>query len=264
MTAFDPVHDRLDVFSQALNDHAEVSAFTLVSKALAAGTGIAITLDPASGHVTINNTGGGSSGGSSATVPYAVAGGTAIAVTATYMPTTAGPGAGSLFSVKLAYDIAGATTFDPDAHGALALVDAGNNALTSGFAKTGDLLLIEFDGTAYRVISKTTGTGAPTYPLAPAIGSYAIGEYYTPDAGGPHPPGWVYTPTHYYPQPYTGTVSSSLLDPLLKTNLPGSWQVVSILDPSALLVSWGSEGVATWPAVAMAGKHFLALYQRVA
>ena len=117
-------------------------------------------------------------GGSGYRTPYATAGGSATVITATYSPTTATPVAGDLFLLKLVADIAGATTFNHDSHGAKDLVDPGGNALTLQYAMSGDVLLIMYDGVKMRVISKTSAA-APGVPLMTpgAIGSLAFAKY---------------------------------------------------------------------------------------
>jgi hypothetical protein len=106
-------------------------------------------------------------------VPYVLATGTAAAITATYAPVTPSPVAGDLFSIKLASDIPGATTFAPDAHGPYPVVDMSGGALASKFALAGDRLLFEFDGVNMVVLNKfslgTVGTMTPG-----GIGSIAM------------------------------------------------------------------------------------------
>jgi hypothetical protein len=59
MTAFDPLNDRLWVYSEALSAHCEVTGATLTSHALAAGANITLTLNAATGVTTIASTSGG-------------------------------------------------------------------------------------------------------------------------------------------------------------------------------------------------------------
>lgn len=125
---------------------------------------------------------GAGGGGTRYRVPYVLATGTASVITATYDPVTPSPTAGDLFSIKLAADIAGATTFTPDGHGPYPIVDMSGNALISKFAKAGDRLLFEFDGTNMVVLNKfslgTVGTMTPG-----AIGSLGLSIQATPLAG---------------------------------------------------------------------------------
>ncbi len=115
----------------------------------------------------------GGGGGVGFRVPYAVATGTASAIAADYSPDTATPVAGDLMSVKLASNIAGATTFSPDGHGPYALKDMNGAALFANFAIAGDLLLMEFDGTDFRVLNRLPGS-SPNFMTPGAIGSLGL------------------------------------------------------------------------------------------
>lgn len=120
-----------------------------------------------------DNVGGGGGGGVGFRVPYAVAAGTAAAITADYSPDTPTPVPGDLFSVKLTASITGATTFNPDGHGAVALKDMNGAALFANFAVTGDLLLMEFIGGEYRVLNKAPAS-TPNFMTPGAIGSLGL------------------------------------------------------------------------------------------
>ena len=114
-------------------------------------------------------------GGTGYRTPYAVATGTDVAIVATYTPTTASPVAGDLFLVKLIADIAGATTFNHDAHGAYDLVDPNGAPLTLKYAMSGDVLLLMYDGAKMRVLSKTSALAAGPSLMTPgAIGSLGM------------------------------------------------------------------------------------------
>lgn len=177
-----------------------------------------------------DQTGGGGGGGTTFRVPIANAGGTATAITATYTPTTASPVAGDLFSVKLTSDIAGATTFEPDGHGPFALKNSQGGALVAGDALNGDLILMEYDGTNFRIISRTSKAVSP-YVFTPAIGSYAFMA-----AGSVWP----------YGNPYPGYSGGPLGAAF--TNYPGTWLAVSVGQQTLL------TGETIW----------CALYQRIA
>lgn len=126
---------------------------------------------------------GGPGGGSRYICPLttADASGTATAIVAIYSPTTAAPVAGDFFAIKLIADITGATTINPDGTGAKAIVDSSNVALASGFAKNGDLLLLQYDGAKMRVMNRPPQASAAAVPMFPAIGSY-----YTMFEGAPN------------------------------------------------------------------------------
>lgn len=114
-------------------------------------------------------------GGGAYRVPIATATGPATAIVATYSPTTPTPQAGDLFSVKLIANIQGVTTFDPDSHGPFGLKDANGADLSNKFAMSGDLILMEFDGTNFRIISKTSALASGPPLMEPgAIGSLAF------------------------------------------------------------------------------------------
>ncbi|MBR2117660.1 MAG: hypothetical protein IJ935_03105 [Afipia sp.] len=125
----------------------------------------------------VDRTAGG--GGTGFRVPIATATGTPTAIVATYSPTTATPQAGDLFSVKLIANIQGVTTFAPDSHGPYGLKDANGVDLSNKFAMSGDLLLMEFDGTNFRIISKTSALASGPPLMEPgAIGSLAFCKIY--------------------------------------------------------------------------------------
>lgn len=147
---------------------------------------------------------GGGGGSASFKVPYAVASGTPAAITATYAPSTPTPEAGHLFSVKLTSATVGATTFAPDGHGPYGLKSPNGSALTAGYALAGDLLLLEFDGANFIVLSKTSAVLTPTYPVFPEVGSYYWNLTY-----GPNPPN-------------LGVIGSTLSI----GGLPGAWKLL--------------------------------------
>lgn len=190
MTALNPANDRVDVYSKTLEAHAEVTPYSLVKAALAAGVGIGLSFDGVSGRITISNTlpetGGGGGGGGNfyAKVPYAVAAGTASNITANYTPDVTALGAGDLISVKLLYDIAGPTTLSPDTFGPYPVVDALGAALPVNFAKAGEHLVMEFDGTSLVILNKQASAPAPGLMVPGAIGSLAFAYV---DVGGAWP-----------------------------------------------------------------------------
>ena len=60
MSNFDPANDRLDVYSESLGQHAEVTGYTVVDKVLQAGSNITLTPNASTGTITIAATGGAS------------------------------------------------------------------------------------------------------------------------------------------------------------------------------------------------------------
>lgn len=158
----------------------------------------------AASHTDLVGEGG---GGSVYRCPLVDGGGTAAAITATYSPATATPVKGDFFAVRLTASIVGGgTTFAPDGHGPYPMVDSDNAALAAGFAVNGSQLLMQYDGTKMRVISRPPQSAGASYPVFPAVGSYFakmngfLPDFYTEGShvsfplfywgGGPLPGTW--------------------------------------------------------------------------
>lgn len=164
-------------------------------------------------------------------VPYAVAGGTASAITGTYAPVTATPQAGDLLSIKLTAATTGATTIEPDGHGPYALKDSNGANLIANYGANGELLLMEFDGVAFRIMNKPPITG-PNFMTPGAIGSLALSNYgpafWDVSAGGAAPPHAVSPAFGYVNGTYVSDVRG-----LTATigAFTGTWRVLSSSGP---------------------------------
>jgi hypothetical protein len=58
MAAFSSTQDRIDVFSQTLGKHSEVTGFTIVNSVIRQGSNVALAVDANAGTVTVNASGG--------------------------------------------------------------------------------------------------------------------------------------------------------------------------------------------------------------
>lgn len=148
MTAqiIDPKADLLGVFDASTGKHAESLIGQVIRSGLAAGTGVSVSFDPATGKTTLATASGG--GSAASVIPFAVAGGTASAITAAMNTPFTSLVSGDIALVRLTADIVGATTINVDALGASALVDPTGSVLVAGAGKAGDLFLILRDDTS--------------------------------------------------------------------------------------------------------------------
>lgn len=165
----------------------------------------------AASHTDKNDGGGGGGSGGAWRLPYAVASGTATAITADYSPDVPTPVPGDLFSVRLAANIAGPTTFNPDGLGAHNLYDAAGAELAADFAKNGELIVMECVAAGkMRIISKPAPSTAQAV-MFPAVGSYFawFGANYTPGDNI-----------------ILGTGGAGILIPGTATPIPGVWKVL--------------------------------------
>ena len=105
-------------------------------------------------------------------LPLSAVGGSANVVTATVDPTLPGNivKTGMKFTITWALANTGGVTLSLNAGPARAVLDAAGNALTTGALKSGSRSLLEFVGTAYRVIGgSNTGAGGAADPVFQAF-----------------------------------------------------------------------------------------------
>ena len=84
---------------------------------------------------------------------YVTAGGTANAITGTLNPALTGHVAGLPIRVKLTASNTGATTFNPNGVGAVAIQNPLGGALISGDLQNGQIAYLMYDGTVYRLLN---------------------------------------------------------------------------------------------------------------
>lgn len=139
---------RLELVNKVLRQTSLMSAGLAQFIADLQQTGMVDTLTPAQVATALRlaNVGNGTS-------IYAVAGGTANAITATFSPARPAHQEGVRLYIKLAANNTGAATVNINGLGAVNLVKPGGAALASGDLKSGDIICIVYNGTTYEVVS---------------------------------------------------------------------------------------------------------------
>lgn len=177
MTNFDPLHDKLDVYSAALNALAEVNAQTLLARALTPGTNITLTPN-SDGTTTIAATGSGASAADGNLVVGAFSG--------------VAPGSGVGLNGDYALDTSDGWIYGPKAAGAWPStpVYTPRGVTAQVFASAGTFTYTPTAGTK-RVIVEVVGGGAAGGG-APATASSAQVSVASPGGAGAYGKG-LYT-----------------------------------------------------------------------